>query len=59
MINLIRKFLKKMNEYILFVLRMSLLEISNIRMRYVPELWVKMRMRSVTKRNLKNIWNQN
>jgi hypothetical protein len=59
MINLIRKFLKKMKEYILFVLMMSLLEINNIRMRYVPELWVKMRMGSVTKRNLKNIWNQN
>jgi hypothetical protein len=48
-----------MKEYILFVLMMSLLEINNIRMRYVPELWVKMRMGSVTKINLKNIWNQN
>jgi glycosyltransferase involved in cell wall biosynthesis len=40
-------------------LMMRLLEINNIRARYVPELWVKMRMGGVTNRNLKNIWNQN
>jgi glycosyltransferase involved in cell wall biosynthesis len=40
-------------------LMMRLLEINNIRVRYVPELWVKMRMGGVTNRNLKNIWNQN
>ena len=40
-------------------LMMRLLEIKNIRVRYVPELWVKMRMGGVTNRNLKNIWNQN
>jgi glycosyltransferase involved in cell wall biosynthesis len=38
---------------------MRLLEIKNIRVRYVPELWVKMRMGGVTNRNLKNLWNQN
>jgi glycosyltransferase involved in cell wall biosynthesis len=40
-------------------LMMRLLEINNIRVRYVPELWVKMRMGGITNRNLKNIWNQN
>jgi glycosyltransferase involved in cell wall biosynthesis len=40
-------------------LMMRLFEINNIRVRYVPELWVKMRMGGVTNRNLKNIYNQN
>jgi glycosyltransferase involved in cell wall biosynthesis len=40
-------------------LMMRLLEINNIRVRYVPELWVKMRMGGVTNKNLKNICNQN
>lgn len=40
-------------------LMMRLLEINNIRIRYVPELWVKMRMGGVTNKNLKNIWCQN
>jgi glycosyltransferase involved in cell wall biosynthesis len=38
---------------------MRLLEINKIRFRYVPELWVKMRMGGVTNKNLKNICFQN
>jgi glycosyltransferase involved in cell wall biosynthesis len=40
-------------------LMMRFLEINNIRVRYVPELWVKMRMGGVTNKSLKNIWKQN
>ena len=40
-------------------LMMRFLEVHNIRVRYVPEVWVKMRMGGTTNKNLKNIWLQN
>mgnify|MGYP001172334102 CR=1 FL=1 len=40
-------------------LMMRFLEIHKIKSRYIPEVWVKMRMGGTTNRNLKNIWLQN
>ena len=40
-------------------LMMRFLEVHKIRVRYVPEIWVKMRMGGTTNRSLKNIWVQN
>ena len=40
-------------------LMMRFLEVHKIRVRYVPEVWVKMRMGGTTNKNLKNIWVQN
>ena len=38
---------------------MRFLEVHNIKSRYIPEVWVKMRMGGVTNKNLKNILFQN
>lgn len=40
-------------------LMMRFLEVHKIRVRYVPEVWVKMRMGGTTNKSLKNIWVQN
>ena len=40
-------------------LMMRFLEVHNIKSRYIPEVWVKMRMGGVTNKNLKNILFQN
>jgi glycosyltransferase involved in cell wall biosynthesis len=40
-------------------LMMRFLEVHKIQVRYVPEVWVKMRMGGTTNKNLKNIWVQN
>jgi glycosyltransferase involved in cell wall biosynthesis len=40
-------------------LMMRFLEVHNIKSRYIPEVWVKMRMGGVTNKNLKNILLQN
>jgi len=40
-------------------LMMRFLEVHKIRVRYVPEVWVKMRMGGTTNKSLKNIWEQN
>jgi glycosyltransferase involved in cell wall biosynthesis len=42
-----------------FDLMMRFLEIHKIKSRYIPEVWVKMRMGGVSNKNLKNIWLQN
>ena len=40
-------------------LMMRFLEKYKIKSKYIPEVWVKMRMGGVTNKNLKNIWLQN
>jgi len=40
-------------------LMMRFLEVHRIRVRYVPEVWVKMRMGGTTNKSLKNVWVQN
>lgn len=40
-------------------LMMRFLEVHKIRVRYIPEVWVKMRMGGTTNKSLKNIWVQN
>jgi glycosyltransferase involved in cell wall biosynthesis len=40
-------------------LMMRFLEVHKIRVRYVPEVWVKMRMGGTTNKSLKNVWVQN
>lgn len=40
-------------------LMMRFLEVHKIRVRYVSEVWVKMRLGGTTNKNLKNIWLQN
>lgn len=40
-------------------LMMRFLEVHKIRVSYVPEVWVKMRMGGTTNKSLKNIWVQN
>lgn len=40
-------------------LMMRFFEVHKIRVRYVPEVWVKMRMGGTTNRSWKNIWVQN
>lgn len=40
-------------------LMMRFLEVHKIRVRYVPEVWVKMRMGGTTNKSLGNIWVQN
>ena len=40
-------------------LMMRFLEIHKIKSKYIPEVWVKMRMGGTTNKNLKNIWLQN
>ena len=40
-------------------LMMRFLEICKIKSRYIPEVWVKMRMGGTTNKNFKNIWTQN
>lgn len=40
-------------------LMMRFLEIHKVKFRYIPEIWVKMRMGGITNKNLKNIWLQN
>jgi glycosyltransferase involved in cell wall biosynthesis len=40
-------------------LMMRFLEVHKIRARYVPEVWVKMRMGGTTNKSLKNVWMQN
>ncbi len=40
-------------------LMMRFLEVHKIRVRYVPEVWVKMRMGGTTNRSWKNVWVQN
>ena len=42
-----------------FDLMMRFLEIHKIKSRYVPEIWVKMRLGGATNKNLKNIYLQN
>lgn len=42
-----------------FDLMMRFLEKKKIKSKYIPEVWVKMRMGGVTNKNLKNIWLQN
>jgi len=38
---------------------MRFLEVHNIRVKYVPDVWVKMRMGGTTNKNLRNVWLQN
>ena len=38
---------------------MRFLEKHKIKSKYIPEVWVKMRMGGTTNKNLKNIWLQN
>ncbi len=40
-------------------LMMRFLEKHKIKSKYIPEVWVKMRMGGITNKNLKNIWLQN
>jgi hypothetical protein len=40
-------------------LMMRFLEVHKLRMRYVPEVWVNMRLGGASNRSLKNIWVQN
>lgn len=40
-------------------LMMRFLEIHKIKSRYIPEVWVKMRIGGTTNKNFKNIWKQN
>lgn len=40
-------------------LMMRFLEVHKVRVRYVPEVWVRMRMGGTTNKSLKNIWVQN
>ena len=40
-------------------LMMRFLEIHKVKFRYIPEIWVKMRVGGITNKNLKNIWLQN
>lgn len=40
-------------------LMMRFLEVRKIRVRYVPEVWVRMRLGGTTNKSLKNIWVQN
>ena len=40
-------------------LMMRFLEVYKIRVRYVPEVWVKMRMGGITNKSVRNIWVQN
>ena len=40
-------------------LMMRFLEIHKVKFRYIPEIWVKMRMGGITNKNFKNIWLQN
>lgn len=40
-------------------LMMRFLEVRKIRIRYVPEVWVKMRTGGTSNKNLKNVWVQN
>jgi len=40
-------------------LMMRFLEVHKIRVRYVPEVWVKMRLGGTTNKSFKNIWIQN
>lgn len=40
-------------------LMMRFLEIHKINSRYIPEVWIKMRMGGTTNKNIKNIWAQN
>jgi glycosyltransferase involved in cell wall biosynthesis len=40
-------------------LMMRFLEVHKIRVRYVPEVWVKMRAGGISNRTLRNIWTQN
>ncbi len=40
-------------------LMMRFLEIHKIKSRYIPEVWIKMRMGGTTNKNFKNIWAQN
>jgi len=40
-------------------LMIRFLEKHRIKCRYIPEIWVKMRMGGITNKNLKNIWLQN
>lgn len=40
-------------------LMMRFLEVYKIKVKYVPEVWVKMRLGGISNKNLKNIWIQN
>lgn len=40
-------------------LMMRFLEMHNIKSKYIPEVWVKMRMGGITNKNFRNIWLQN
>ncbi len=40
-------------------LMMRFLEVHGLRVRYVPDVWVKMRMGGTTNKNLRNVWVQN
>jgi glycosyltransferase involved in cell wall biosynthesis len=42
-----------------FELMLRLLEVHRIRVEYVPEVWVKMRMGGTTNNSLRNVWVQN
>ena len=42
-----------------YELMLRFLEVHKIRARYVPEVWVKMRLGGATNKSLKNIWTQN
>ena len=42
-----------------FELIMRFLEVHKVRVRYVPGVWVKMRLGGTTNKNLKNTWLQN
>jgi glycosyltransferase involved in cell wall biosynthesis len=40
-------------------LMMRFLEVHKLRVKYVPDVWVKMRMGGTTNKNLRNVWVQN
>ena len=40
-------------------LMMRFLEVHKLRVKYVPDVWVKMRMGGTTNKNWRNVWNQN